>query len=128
MAGKSGKMTVGSYDNITQQCPQMKKRLAPWAQEEVAAYLMMHYMRHERAAVAIEKARTACRTDATDRLLAYHGAAMSALGDIVSNVPAGFSLRDWHDAVDAMEAARRAGTEEAAGIIAEAAGVSTTGR
>ena len=104
---KRQELAVGEWDNITERCPKMSMRLAPFAVEEIAAWL---HLQASRYAAQYEGCRLASENGSdVQAAMEFANAAVRVLLDCIARLKERWSVAKWHDACTL--AAESLGTE-----------------
>lgn len=100
-------MIVGTLENITQPCPQMRHRMAPWATEEITVWLYMHAKSHDRAIKRLVEILNEHNDKVYDAQLQYHRHALATISNLMLMVEQKWDTKDWWEAVEELERAKR---------------------
>jgi hypothetical protein len=107
MGRKRQEMAVGTLDNITEQCPRSTYRFAPWAVEEIEAWLMLRIHQHVQCRDKLQEIMLIKPDPAIQGQLHYRNDAIAAVEDLLMMVRCKWSAAEWWDAVQIIEDAKR---------------------
>lgn len=98
MPKKRQEMAVGSWDNITERCPQHTYRLTTWCLEELTAWLCLHFLRYMRA----EEGLIAAIKNGSDseEQRRFAAAAQKCISILAVGVNYKWSAAEWREACD----------------------------